>query len=212
MTPGSSGPRRRPIREELRGELRGEDSLGDFLVWWNDITHKDADDLEQVLETAARHPKAAERERILQRYLQEHPLLLIQHMGGGHGRWVIPQKRLGAEFVPDFVIGERHTGGFEWLLVELESPTASMFRKDGEPSAELWHALRQITDWRAWLERNRDYATRPRADAGLGLTDISPNSRGLVLIGRAHDLNDADRPRRQRLEGWCLLALALTRL
>jgi hypothetical protein len=194
MTPGSSVPGR-PTREELRAK----DPLGDFLVWWDDITHKDADDLEQVLERTVRHPKAAERERILQRYLQEHPLLLIQPMGGGRGRWMIPQKRLGAEFIPDFVIGERHSGGFEWLLVELESPTASMFRKDGEPSAELWHALRQITDWRAWLERNRDYATRPRADAGLGLTDISPNARGLVLIGRAHDLNDADRPRRQRL-------------
>jgi hypothetical protein len=129
MTPWFSVPGR-PTREELRTK----DPLGDFLVWWDDITHRDADDLEQVLETAVHHPKAAERERILQRYLQEHPLLLIQHMGGGHGRWVIPQKRLGAEFIPDFVIGERHTGGFEWLLVELESPTASMFRKDGEPS------------------------------------------------------------------------------
>ena len=91
MTPGFSGLGRRLTREELRAE----DPLGDFFVWWDDITHRDADDLEQVLETAALHPKAAERERILQRYLQEHPLLLIQHMGGGHGRWVIP--RSGSE-------------------------------------------------------------------------------------------------------------------
>jgi hypothetical protein len=160
-----------------REDYLAEDPLRDYFVFWDDITHQDADELEQVLAKARQHPRAARREQILQRYLQEHPLLLIQFLGGGHGRWVIPQKRLGAEFVPDFVIGERHTGGFEWILVELESPTASMFRKDGDPSRQFGHGLRQIIDWRAWLARNRNYATQPRADAGLGLTDISSNSR-----------------------------------
>jgi hypothetical protein len=113
---------------------------------------------------------------------------------------VIPQKRLGAEFIPDFVIGVRHSGGYRWMLVELESPAALMFRKDGDPSAALQHALRQLTDWRAWLMRNRDYAARSREDAGLGLTDVSPNSPGLVLVGRERDLDRANNPRRQRLE------------
>jgi hypothetical protein len=35
----------------------------------------------------------------MQSYLSAHPELLIQHLGGGHGRWVIPQKRLGAEYL-----------------------------------------------------------------------------------------------------------------
>jgi hypothetical protein len=75
-----------------------------------------------------------------------------------------------------------------------------MFRKDGDPSAALVHALRQITDWRAWLEHNRDYAARAWTNAGLGLTDISPNSPGLIITGgRERDLNPADTPRRRRL-------------
>jgi hypothetical protein len=111
---------------------------------------------------------------------------------------VIPQKSLGGQHIPDFLIGQLSSDGFGWILVELESPTALMFRKDGDPSAALVHALRQITDWRAWLERNRDFATRARTDAGLGLTDISPNSHGLI-IGRERDLNPADQPRRWRL-------------
>ncbi len=187
-------------RQPTREERRARDPLGDFLVWWDDVTREDADELERVLDQACCNPRAAERERALQRHLEEHPLLLIQHMGGGHGRWVIPQKKLGAEFVPDFVIGESYSGGGSWTLVELESPASLMFRKDGDPSASLQHALRQLTDWRAWLMRNRDYAARSRNDNGLGLTDISPNSRGLVLIGRERDLDPADNPRRQRLE------------
>jgi hypothetical protein len=113
---------------------------------------------------------------------------------------VIPQKRFEADFIPDFVIGVRHSGGYRWTLVELESPATKMFRKDGKSLAALRDALDQLRDWRAWLTRNRDYAARSREDHGLGLTDISPNSSGLVLIGRERDLDPADNPRRQRLE------------
>jgi hypothetical protein len=48
----------------------------------------------------------------LQRHLATNPLLLVQHLGGGGGRWMLSQKRLGSEYVPDFVIGERSSGGF----------------------------------------------------------------------------------------------------
>jgi len=96
----------------------------------------------------------------------------------------------GIKLIPDFVIGDRHSGGFEWTLVELESPTAAMFNAKGDPSATLQHALRQLTDWRTWLEVNQNYAARPRRDAGLGLTDISSNAQGLVLIGRTDNRDD----------------------
>jgi hypothetical protein len=124
----------------------------------------------------------------MQTYLAAHPELLIQHFGGGHGRWVIPQKRLGAEYVPDFVIGERHSGGRFWTAVELEGPQRAMFTKAGDPSRYLWHAIRQIVDWRVWLEHNRDYAARDPSNDGLGLKDISPALTGLIIIGRRQDL------------------------
>lgn len=41
----------------------------------------------------------------MQTFLAEHPHLLVQYMRYGHGRWVVPQQRLGAELVTDFVIG-----------------------------------------------------------------------------------------------------------
>lgn len=59
-----------------------------------------------------------------------------------------------------------------------------MFNKSGDPSRYLWHAIRQIIDWRVWLEFNRDYAARSPDDGGLGLADISPSVPGLILIGR----------------------------
>jgi hypothetical protein len=74
--------------------------------------------------------------------------------------------------------------GYEWYLVELESPRAQLFTRAGHPTVVLNRAINQIVSWRSWLTANRDYAARPRRDLGLGLTDMTPAPPGLILIGR----------------------------
>ncbi|MFC1805789.1 Shedu anti-phage system protein SduA domain-containing protein [Planctomycetota bacterium] len=135
----------------------------------------------------------------MQRYFEDHPEFLVQVLGGGHGRWVIPQKRLGSEHVTDFLLGERHSFGYEWLAVELESPKRRMFNRSGDPSATLTHAIRQIHDWRGWLKRNQPYASRPREESGLGLPDIDCNVTGLVLIGRRDDVDPSTNELRRQM-------------
>lgn len=167
--------------EEAHQRDLAADPLRDFFVFWDEV---DARDLRRLRRALGR----ARIEGDMQAFLAKHPELLIQHLGGGHGRWVIPQKRLGAEHVPDFIIGERHSGGRFWTAVELEGPQRPMFNKAGDPSRYLWHAIRQIIDWRVWLEYNRDYAARDPSESGLGLEDVSPSMPGLVIIGRRSDL------------------------
>jgi hypothetical protein len=179
-------------RSVSREQIIANDPLGEFLVFWKDIRPTDADDLEAKL-------NSAKNERDMQSYLEEHPLLLIQHLGGGHGRWVIPQQRLGGQFVTDFVIAEKSSIGFEWVAVEIESPTAQIFTKKGDPSKTLNHAIRQISDWRAWLKRNQNYAARSREENGLGLTDIDSDIPGLIIIGREKTLNPNTRELRRQL-------------
>jgi len=145
--------------------------------------------LEDCLQTAT-------TERAVQSVIEEHPVLLARALGGGHGRWVIPQRRLGAEHVTDFIIGEKSSLGYEWTLVELESPRRRMFKRDGDPSQALNHAIRQIVDWRSWLTVNLEYARRS-AD-GLGLHDIDPKSPCLILLGRREQDNATRRARRRQ--------------
>ena len=107
-----------------------DDPLRDFHVWWDEISSDDVKQLETTFETA-------DKEEQLQKVLTKSPILLVQDLRGGHGRWVIPKKKLGSEYVTDFLVGERHSFGFDWLAVELESPKSKMFTKAGDPARNL---------------------------------------------------------------------------
>lgn len=124
--------------KSTKGVLPYDGPLAEFGVkWLGDHTAAEAA-LKDCLQTAT-------TERAVQSVIEEHPVLLARALGGGHGRWVIPQRRLGAEQVTDFIIGEKSSLGYEWTLVELEGPSQRMFRQNGDPSQALSHAIRQIT-------------------------------------------------------------------
>jgi hypothetical protein len=176
-----------------REKLLERVSLREFFVWWDDIPTSVVTSLRKCL-------KNARREQDIQNFLEANPSLLILHLSAGHGRWVIPHQRLGAEHVTDFLIAEKDSAGFYWTAVELESPKSSPFLKNGDPSAALNHAIRQILDWRSWLGKNQDYAARCKSRHGLGLEDIRSSIPGLILIGRRNMLNDSVNERRKQLE------------
>ncbi len=182
-----------PTLEDMnREDFLREDPLGQFHVFWDDINVETVGRFRELL---SRQPD----EREVQRFLEDVPVLLVQHLGGGHGRYVIPKQRLGAEYVPDFMIAERHSFGHEWEAVELESPQARMFTRSGDPTSALTHAIRQIQDWRAWLQRNQNYAARPITQGGLGLTDITGDVHGMILIGRRIHVSAGTQDRRRQM-------------
>ena len=141
---------------------------------------------------------AAVDERPLQRFLEDNPSILVQPLAANHRGWVLPQKKLGDQFVADFLACGLTSLGHEWLAIELENPHAPLFTKAGNPSAELTHAIRQIHDWRDFLSNNLEMARRARQMKGLGLRDISPEPLGLILIGRQAGIDrDTDQLRRR---------------
>lgn len=164
----------------------------EHLTHWDEVTQEQVSRLENAIEQAR-------NEEDIQRFLQTHPHLLIQHLGGGHGRWVIPKLRLGSEYVTDFVIGEKDSSGFWWTLVELESPKVRLFNRNGGPSSSLNHAIRQIQDWRIWLQSNRNYAANPPENGGHDLRDIRADAPGLILLGRRSDVTSDTNSRRRQM-------------
>lgn len=162
------------------------DPLRDYYTDWTSVGQGDVEAFSVALEAATKEPA-------MQRFLAENPEVLVQYLGGGHGRWLIPNQRLGTQHETDFLIGDRDSTGRSWVAVELEGPQRPLFTTRGDPSQFLWHAVRQIIDWRIWLEQNRDYAIRRPEDGGLGLEDINATTPGLVIIGR-RDQGPPDRP------------------
>ena len=142
---------------------------------------------------------SAKNERPLQAFIEQNPKILAALMIGHLGRWVVPQKRLGSEYVTDFIVGDLSSYGFKWVAVELESPTAPLFSKNGDPSAKLSHAIRQIQDWRSWLADNRSYAQRKTSRGGLGLFGIRSRLPGFIFIGRRNCLADKDKNLRAQM-------------
>jgi hypothetical protein len=118
---------------------------------------------------------------------------------GGHRRWAIPQERLGEKHITDFVLGEFNSLGYHWYPVELESPLARLFTRAGDPTKALTHAIRQIQDWRSWLNQNLDYARRPRDEGGLELKKIRSDPKGIIFIGRRHMLTSDTQARREQM-------------
>jgi hypothetical protein len=115
-----------------------------------------------------------EREETLQKFLAEHPALLSP----AHTKmW--PKLALG-DRKTDFVFREAMG---DYLLVELERSTYSLFRGDGHPSGELNHARAQIVDWKRYLEDNLSTVQRE-----LGLAGISVSPKCMIVIGRSASL------------------------
>lgn len=174
---------KRATKQNAIARIEKEEPHPNHFVWWNNISSEEVDLYKKTLDEA-------KEERDMQIFFENHPLFLIQHLGGGHGRWCIPQKKLGSEYVPDFIIGEKSSIGYEWYALEIESPKHRLFNNKGNPSAKLIQAMAQIIDWRGWLEDNIDYAKRSTDENGLGLRGISGNLASYIIIGRRDNIGN----------------------
>ena len=141
------------------------------------VSEDDIAELESVI-------TAAEDERPIQKFLEENGHLLTALLRGTL-RYCLPQKRLGGEYIPDFIIGDVDSLGVRWVLIELETPRSGIYLKGGlQFDEKARKGVSQVLDWRNWLSSNIAYARRRRSEDGLGLFDIREKSEAIILVGR----------------------------
>jgi hypothetical protein len=138
-------------------------------------------------------------ERPVQRFITANPGVLTALVRGSYGTFVLPWPRLGADFVPDFLVAHEDSIGINWTMVELESPSVTPFLHNGRPSKALRNAIQQVHDWRNWLRNNLDAARRAKTEHGIGLPGIREDAAGLIFIGRRGDPPAKYNYERQRL-------------
>jgi len=99
--------------------------------------------------------------------------------------------KLGAEYEVDFACFDTGSFGPEWYLIEIEAPTKKMFKKSGDPTSDLTHAIQQVRDWHAWIHENLGYARK--------LMPLIEYPFGLVFIGRRSHLTNDTKQKLRRL-------------
>ena len=131
-----------------------------------------ADDFERLLNDA-------QLEEELQKYLRDHPVLLLPS-----GK-IIPKQKLGEDFVTDFVLVSVSISGPIYTLVEIEKASYPVLTKDLSLSSAVTHALQQISAWDTWLESNK-------SDLAGKLPGFeTPNYK--IIIGRGVTFDDREK-------------------
>src|ERR1051325_2030567 len=136
----------------------------------------------------------AQDERPIQTWCEANPVTLLPFLGGTGQGWVFGRPKLGAEFIPDFMLCFFDSSGFHWHLVELENPRFSAITQEGAQNAKLTHAIQQVLDWRIWLRRNVQYA-----QSQLGYRGLDAGFEASIVMGRRNEMSQSVKDRYREL-------------
>lgn len=137
----------------------------------------------QLIDEFERAIQDAENERPLQHILAANSVLLRPLLHSASEFWCFDRPRFGSELIPDFLLCFRNSLGFNWIMLELESPTKKILNANGRRSAALIEAQGQVDDWRVWLRKNIAYAQNE-----LGFRQIDAECKSWIIIGRRHQI------------------------
>ncbi|MEO8327522.1 MAG: Shedu anti-phage system protein SduA domain-containing protein [Nitrospirota bacterium] len=90
--------------------------------------------------------------KLKQAYFIVASLLKSYFRFGHHEAYLFPEFQLGNSYKPDYLLVGKNSGGWEFLFVELESPTELITMANGELGSAFRKGIAQIEDWMGWLE------------------------------------------------------------
>lgn len=97
----------------------------------------------------------ASNERELDSFLKNH-LELIEALNEHSWNCVLPKSQfpIGTNFVADYIVLSACSGYWNCVLIEMQSHKDPIYIKNGEESAGLREARKQISDWKIWIDEN----------------------------------------------------------
>jgi hypothetical protein len=72
------------------------------------------------------------------------------------GNKIIAEFSFGTDFKADFVLFAPFSGGFDIHFIEIEPPNVPLYTKKGVHAERLATAIKQIQDWKIFVDANRD--------------------------------------------------------
>ncbi len=71
---------------------------------------------------------------------------------GHHDAFLFPEFPLGNSYQVDYLLVGRSSGGWDFVLVELEAPSGQITLKNGELGSVFRKGIEQVKDWDVWLQ------------------------------------------------------------
>ena len=124
---------------------------------WEEYVQRSTQEWAGLLES-----KQGKEERSIQSFLVRHPSFVpgAYSLIGPSGHRPFPGALISqpplsgvGNRIPDFMWLSMDSANFSPVLIEIESPVKRWFNSKGDPTQDLVHALNQIGQWRAWLNR-----------------------------------------------------------
>lgn len=97
-------------------------------------------------------------EREVSKYLEQHSQILYWTLcrASGHCRFVFREFPLGSDYKVDYVIVNSYSGVWEMMFIELEPVDDPVFTKAGVPTKRLAGAIKQLGDWKEYVDMHKD--------------------------------------------------------
>lgn len=73
---------------------------------------------------------------------------------GHHALYLFPEFKMPPDYQADYLIVGKNSAGYHFVFVELENPYGDITIKDGTYGTTIRKGVKQIDDWRIWLEAN----------------------------------------------------------
>lgn len=90
----------------------------------------------------------------------------------------------GSKYRCDFCWLNDNSDGPEWVLVEVEKPKVKLFKQNGDPTAELNHAIEQVRSWERYFSSNPNEKSR--------IFGAVARFRFVLVIGELQDWENND--------------------
>lgn len=126
---------------------------------------------------------------------------------GHHQAFAFKEFELPPNYIADYLLIGKNSGGYEFVFVELEDANINITTKDGSFGATIRKGLKQVDEWNSWLEANFSHL-KLLFDKYVGEEEMMPNEfmafdktrvHFVVVAGRRTDYNEKTYRLRRKL-------------
>ena len=138
--------------------------------------------------------RLAKTEKEMQVFLESNPIFLpglYDRHNGPLGEVIISKLSLGNDYVTDFAFLSVDSARIQITLIEIESPTAKIFRdSDSQFTASFNKAMQQMRDWMQWCHANQTHIKDILRDVYFGsvFRNQIVSTKVILVAGRRKDV------------------------